>query len=271
MTIDQNQINDVIGKDVYGLENEHIGKVGQVYLDDATGRPDWLTVKTGLFGMKESFVPLSQAQVSGDRLDVPYTKDVVKDAPRVDAESHLDPEDEDQLYRHYGLDDQSAGGLQGESGTTDHLGGRDVEGGLVGTPAERSSDLRTDHDGTDRVGTQAGTVGGDTTGLTAGEAGTRSEEPFPAGTEQREPGRSRLRRHVTTEQGTHGAAGVPGAADGELRPERTTTDGELRPESTTADGELRPERTTTDGELRPERTTTDGVDGVDGTDGRRTL
>ncbi|MEJ7704363.1 MAG: PRC-barrel domain-containing protein [Geodermatophilaceae bacterium] len=59
-----------------------IGKVSQVYLDDTSGQPKWVTVNTGLFGTKESFVPLEQASFSGGALSVPVTKDQVKDAPR---------------------------------------------------------------------------------------------------------------------------------------------------------------------------------------------
>lgn len=38
-----------------------------VYQDQATGEPEWLTVKPGLFGMKETFVPLALARVRDDR------------------------------------------------------------------------------------------------------------------------------------------------------------------------------------------------------------
>lgn len=53
--------------------------------------------------MKESFVPLAGARSDGEGLHVPHAKDVVKDAPRVDADQHLDSDEEHRLYRHYGL------------------------------------------------------------------------------------------------------------------------------------------------------------------------
>ncbi len=90
---DSNQIEQVIGQSVYGRDGDKlgkVGKVGQVYLDDETGKPEWATVQTGLFGTKESFVSLAQADLTDDGLTVPYTKDQVKDAPTVDVEQgHL--------------------------------------------------------------------------------------------------------------------------------------------------------------------------------------
>lgn len=59
---------------VVGTDGAKIGGVGQVYADDDTGQPNWVTVKTGLFGTKESFVPLEGARVEGDDIVVPYTR-----------------------------------------------------------------------------------------------------------------------------------------------------------------------------------------------------
>ena len=160
MSIDQSNIGTIIGQPVHGSDGQRIGEVGQVYLDDETGRPEWATVRTGLFGTKESFVPVSQAQMTDDGLRVPYDKDLIKGAPRVDADQgHLSMEEEAELYRHYGL--------------------------------EYSSGRR------DR-----GTVGHDTSGPSTDDAMTRSEEHLEVGTQTREAGRARLRKHVVTEQQT---------------------------------------------------------------------
>lgn len=103
--ITTDQAQGLVGRPVVGEGDDKIGKVGQVYLDDDSGQPEWVTVNTGLFGNSESFVPLGQATVDGDTLRVPYAKDTVKDAPRVAADGHLDKADEAELYRYYGLDD----------------------------------------------------------------------------------------------------------------------------------------------------------------------
>jgi uncharacterized protein (TIGR02271 family) len=167
MTISNADPDTIIGQTLYGGDGDKIGTVGQVYLDDETGRPEWVTVSTGLFGTKESFVPVAQADLSGDGLRVPFDKDLVKEAPRVDAEQgHLSREEEAELYRHYNL--EYAGGRQGLA--RDQLSDRD------------------------------GAVGRDTSGPTTDTAMTRSEERLHVGTEQREAGRARLRKHVVTEQ-----------------------------------------------------------------------
>src|SRR5215203_1443624 len=100
----QEELTQVIGAQMYSADGDKIGRVGQVYLDDYSQQPQWLTVNTGLFGTNESFVPIDQAEFSGDRVTVPFSKDHVKDAPNVAADGHLSVEEEQALYRHYGLD-----------------------------------------------------------------------------------------------------------------------------------------------------------------------
>ena len=106
----QGEIDKVAGRDVYGSDGEKIGTARQVYTDDQTGEPAWATVRTGLLALKESFVPLSEADMSGGRLTVPYTKDYVKDAPNIDEDGHVTPDQEQELYAYYGRTDDNAGG-----------------------------------------------------------------------------------------------------------------------------------------------------------------
>src|SRR4029453_2025574 len=73
------------------------------YLEGETGQPEWVTVRTGLFGTKESFVPIRDADVTDDGLRVPVSKDRGKDAPKIDTDGHLSPQEEQELYRYYGL------------------------------------------------------------------------------------------------------------------------------------------------------------------------
>lgn len=92
------------GGNVIGSDGEKIGAIGQLYADDDTGEPTWVAVDTGLFGASQSFVPVEGARIQGDDLVVPYTKDFVKDSPRVESDGHLEPEEEDMLYAHYERD-----------------------------------------------------------------------------------------------------------------------------------------------------------------------
>jgi hypothetical protein len=93
---------------VISVDGDTIGGIGQIYVDDATERPSWATVATGLFGTHESFFPLEGARIDGSDLVIPYNKALVKDAPRIEPEGELEPDEQDRLYRHY----QRDGGLQ---------------------------------------------------------------------------------------------------------------------------------------------------------------
>jgi len=121
--LDQTQLDQVTGSDAYSTGGGKIGRVGQVYLDDQTGQPAWVTVNTGLFGTNETFIPLSDAAFSGDRLTVPYDKDKVKNAPNVASDGHLSPEEENELYAYYGV-----GGTDYTTTTTTSDVGHDTSG-----------------------------------------------------------------------------------------------------------------------------------------------
>jgi hypothetical protein len=81
--------------------SEKLGRIGQIYLDDETSEPTWVTVKTGLFGTSESFVPLNQARLEGNDIIADIDKDIVKNAPRIDADGDLTPREELELFRYY--------------------------------------------------------------------------------------------------------------------------------------------------------------------------
>jgi len=153
------------GMTVYGRDGEKIGKVTDVYFDDASDRAEWMTVSTGLFGMRSTFVPIEGAEVQGDdELRVPYDKDRIKDAPNVETDQELTEREEQELYSHYGV---SYGRERSPSGLPQGRGrGRDVSG------------------------------------PTTDDAMTRSEEELRVGTARREAGRARLRKYVVTEQQT---------------------------------------------------------------------
>lgn len=103
--LSQDQLQNVLGQTAYGSDGAKLGKVGRVFLDNTSGLPEWVTVQTGLFGTRESFVPAGDAVLSDEGLTLPFSKDAVKDAPQVDADQgELSPEEEAELYRHYQLD-----------------------------------------------------------------------------------------------------------------------------------------------------------------------
>ncbi len=101
--IGTDSISHVIGRDVYDPNGQKIGSASEVYLDDETAQPEWMTVRTGLFGTKESFVPIRDAALADDGVYVSVEKSAVKDAPRIDADGQISPEEEQELYRYYGM------------------------------------------------------------------------------------------------------------------------------------------------------------------------
>ncbi len=193
--ITENEIQQIIGGTAYTSDGDKLGKIGQVYLDDQTGKPEWATVNTGLFGTNETFVPLAEASMSGDGLRLPYTKDMVKNAPNVSSDAgHLSQSEEAELYRYYGLsytESRSDSGLaEGGSGFSTGQQTTTTTGGMHGGHTQ-SSGYET-----------SGTVGHDTSGGTTDDAMTRSEEQLRVGTERVEAGRARLRKYVTSENVT---------------------------------------------------------------------
>jgi uncharacterized protein (TIGR02271 family) len=204
--ITQDQVQSLTGATAYGRDGEKIGKVGAVYFDDRTNEPTWLTVHTGLFGTNETFVPVQGADLGGDRITLAYDKAQVKDAPNISEDGHLSPQDEERLYRHYGIDYGSNDGYGtgyagGETTGRTTAGVADVDAADTGRHAFTGGDRDVTRDrdgGYDDV--EGRTVGRDTSGPTTDRAMTRSEEQLRVGTESREAGRARLRKYVVTEQ-----------------------------------------------------------------------
>ncbi len=99
----------LIGHRLLDRDGTSVGKIGQVFFDDQTDIPKWVTVRTGLFGTNENFVPLRGARTVDDDLQVAYTRDQIKDAPSFAIDEHLSVYQEDMIYRHYGLQPEVPG------------------------------------------------------------------------------------------------------------------------------------------------------------------
>jgi uncharacterized protein (TIGR02271 family) len=163
------------GQTAVDVNGAKLGKVGQIYVDDRTGQPLWVTITTGMFGTKQSFAPLYGSRSDGGDLQLAVTKDMVTDAPGIEADGHIEDSENEALYSYYDgyLGGTAQGQGQGYAGDTrDDLAGRD------------------------------GIQGQDTSGPATDDAMTRSEERLHVGTEQTEAGRARLRKYVVTENVT---------------------------------------------------------------------
>lgn len=191
--IDQNSVPALSGATVRDAAGDKVGKVTQVYLDDQTGAPEWVTVRTGLFGGNESFVPLAGADLRGDELVIDIDKDTVSGAPQVEEDGHLSQEQEAELYRYYGRTDTTA---TADPTTTTQRADASYQGGSDDQSGREGRDERVDLAG------QPGVEGSDTSGPTTDDAMTRSEEHLVAGTQTVETGKARLRKYVVTETQT---------------------------------------------------------------------
>ncbi|WP_270240363.1 PRC and DUF2382 domain-containing protein [Kocuria marina] len=179
-------VNAILSSTAYGSDGDKIGKVEQVFLDDNSGEPTFLTVNTGLFGAKENFVPVKGARQDGDRVVLPYTKDVIKDAPKIDADQHLSPAEEEELYRYYELnyDDGRTAGTDRDRATA-AAGTAGVAGAADRDRAAVAQDRR------------------DVAATADDEASVvRHEERLNVGTQEREAGHARLRKYVVTDHET---------------------------------------------------------------------
>jgi len=124
------QVGDLIDRKVVDPTGDKIGTVSSVYVDDVTNEPTWLAITTGWFGTKVSFAPVAGAYLADDDLVVAYPKDIVKDAPNIEADGTLTPDDASTLYAHYGL-------------TTKPTSERAPDPDSAGVPELRSDDAMT--------------------------------------------------------------------------------------------------------------------------------
>lgn len=179
------QLQAMIGKNAVDSSGDKIGRIGQIYLDDSTGDPQWVTVSTGMFGAKESFAPLYGSRTEGDNLMLAVSKAMVKDAPNVENDGHLNESEVQALFQFY----------QG------YLGDQAMMGADTGGRADLDQDYLEQGAARD-LSDQPGVVGHDTSGPTTDDAMTRSEEQVRIGTEKVEAGRARLRKYIVTENVT---------------------------------------------------------------------
>ncbi len=156
-------VADLVDRTAVDVNGDKVGKISDVYLDNESGQPEWLAVSTGMFGSKVSFVPIADATLVADDVQIAFTKDKVKDAPRAEADGQLSAVEEEALYAHYGRQPAPA-------------------------PAQAESQPRASVD-----------TGHDTSGPDTDDAMTRSEEELDVSKSTRQTGTARLRKWIETE------------------------------------------------------------------------
>ncbi len=217
---------------------EKVGTVDDVYVDQETKKPEWVLVKTGLFGLRTTFVPMSVLQTEGDTLRAPYGKDQITGAPNVGDEDHPSPEDEARLFEHYGIPYSGEGTVTAQTQTTQSGDASDVR--------RRQSEYEA---------TSQETAGYDSSpdrSAEASESVQRHEEELRVDKVRRPSELVRLRKRVETEpvstsvelereearvvrepvsegEGGRGRIGEEGAVEVQLEREEPVVEKEVRP------------------------------------------
>lgn len=124
--IGQQEALRLFGRAVVDPTGRRVGIVGQLFLDDRTEQPAWITVETGVFGTNVRFVPLENAVFDGTTLTVAVSRSTVRQAPRVALHlGNLPPEEQQALSVHYRSDHGSLPEqISGESSGSRRFGSR---------------------------------------------------------------------------------------------------------------------------------------------------
>ena len=101
------------GHDVVDAEGHKIGELEAVYVDTSTDLPSFGTVRVGMpTRHRLVFVPLDGASVGPGYLKVCFGKRQVKDAPSIGTDGELPADDEEAIFKHYGLPYEAVGGAR---------------------------------------------------------------------------------------------------------------------------------------------------------------
>jgi uncharacterized protein (TIGR02271 family) len=134
------QVSDLIDRKALDPTGDNIGTVSTVYVDDVTNEPTWLAITTGWFGTRVSFAPVAGAYLADDDVVVAYPKDTVKDAPNIDADGTLTPDEAFALYAYYGI---STKPTSDRTDDVDSAGARDRGTDDAMTRSEEELDVST--------------------------------------------------------------------------------------------------------------------------------
>lgn len=188
-------IAELFDATAYDSKGDKLGSVKEIFLDDNSGKPTFVEVNHGLFGLSSSLVPLRGATFENGELRLAFAKDLIKDAPDFDSDSSLTTANQDELNQHYGV------------GTADYQDIYETPAPRGGAREEaaRTETARTDVAGaantTDTKGAQDAAR---TEKKAAADDGSlvRSEEELNVSKENVQTGEARLRKFVVTETET---------------------------------------------------------------------
>jgi hypothetical protein len=99
-------IEKYLDRDVYTADGKKLGTASKLVKNRVTEVAEWLVVGAGLLGREKFVVPLAGSDLSGDRVTIAYTDEVVVGEPHAEPDNEtgaLPPEAEDALNSHFGL------------------------------------------------------------------------------------------------------------------------------------------------------------------------
>ena len=100
------ELRQLHGRTMIGAGGEDLGTIQDLYADRTDDDGTFATVVDTAGGL--ACVPLAEAELRGDDVLVPYDDALVSSAPWIGEGTELTPEEEDQLYAHYGLERAAA-------------------------------------------------------------------------------------------------------------------------------------------------------------------
>lgn len=103
MSVTSEHWSSLHDRTVYDRDRERIGTVGQVWAGQSGSEAEWISVRTGFFGRRQTLVPLASAELRDGELHVPYDKSTITSAPRIetDDDEPLDAAGMRRLYDYY--------------------------------------------------------------------------------------------------------------------------------------------------------------------------
>lgn len=107
---------------VLDADGDDLGQVTQLFLDDQTHKPSWVTVE--LSG-GHRLVPIETGEVRDGVLSVLVSRAQIAGAPATNPGEHLDREVEDAAYQHYGIAPEQAEARDRDDAMIDHVAAAD--------------------------------------------------------------------------------------------------------------------------------------------------
>ena len=187
---DYNRIEDLANATAYDVDGDKVGGVKDVYVNDTTGQPDFVSVDAG-FGSGDSIVPLRGHTLRDGELHLAFPKERINDAPDLDENGHLTTEDQEAFYRHYGLTETQDVTTYETNQNAGYAAGAGAAAG-AGYAAGERRDVETD---------RAEFADRDRQVDNNGEI-IRSEEQLNVSKDRVETGQVRLRKYVVNETET---------------------------------------------------------------------